>query len=729
MTSRDRELLNRWKTRGDATAFDSLVTAYAGLVYAACKRILRDDAAAEDATQECFLQLAYKTPTIETSLGAWLHTVATRRSISLVRQKARRRTREDHYARAQDSSAECKWTDIQEFVDEALVTLPNDLREPIIASFLERKSHAEIADEVGVDRSTISRRIDKGIEKIREYLKKKGAIITAASLSTLLADNAITAAPKSLTATLAKIALVGEEASIAGIATGGGLAGMSIGKIATGTIVSIAILSGIWTFQSSREKSDPSPDSFALSADAFDTLNATESRIPEFEFDDAPDATASVTDQDSEMPQGAETETVSASTATPIEEDDEEEPEPEFTIAGRVYDDSSKKGLEDVGIAVYQGSETGRKLQATNTGSNGLFSFAALEPGQYRFTVEPPQGYVGHGKRDLSIQTEIVDSTVELDVPLTLGGVLEGVAMHGTEPITDTTLLVTLNSASGDAQSLATATDSLGQYRIESLSAFSGSIKATARAGDRSQESLNQPVTIEHGKVSVIDFDFIGGTASMEGHVYRRTQDNPLQSTLRFYFKWVQDGHYREDVVNVRTGVDGYYFAEGLPAAKAEIHVFPNDPNGGGVQKVETVQLEEGLHLVNDINVASLLLSVSVTNIPPGSKELFVFAHEGEATVLLDNVPNMLKARNTMIGLSQNRLTGEEPGEYRAMLKGLEPGRYTITASTMPIAYNLAAAQGYGYEKLFQDMRTASTFVTIEEGDQQVEIQIKLPSN
>ena len=54
MTPMDRELLDRWTRSKDAKAFDSLVTAYSGLVYSACRRVLQDERAAEDIRRTSF---------------------------------------------------------------------------------------------------------------------------------------------------------------------------------------------------------------------------------------------------------------------------------------------------------------------------------------------------------------------------------------------------------------------------------------------------------------------------------------------------------------------------------------------------------------------------------------------------------------------------------------------------------------------------------------------------
>ena len=83
MGSNDQTLLKQWYQHGDAEAFHQITRRYAGLVYGTCRRILRNPSDAEDVAQECFETLAVKTRADGCALGAWLHTVATRRALDL----------------------------------------------------------------------------------------------------------------------------------------------------------------------------------------------------------------------------------------------------------------------------------------------------------------------------------------------------------------------------------------------------------------------------------------------------------------------------------------------------------------------------------------------------------------------------------------------------------------------------------------------------------------------
>src|SRR5262245_42168315 len=76
----DAEVLLRFTRDQDEAAFELLVWRHAELVLSACRQLLRDDHAAEDAFQATFLVLFRKAGAVRRgeALAAWLHRVACR---------------------------------------------------------------------------------------------------------------------------------------------------------------------------------------------------------------------------------------------------------------------------------------------------------------------------------------------------------------------------------------------------------------------------------------------------------------------------------------------------------------------------------------------------------------------------------------------------------------------------------------------------------------------------
>lgn len=209
----DFQLLQRYQTCADAHAFRELVQLHAGMVFATARRITRDAGLAEDVTQETFLELARRPPTIRESIGGWLHRVARHRACNVVRAESRRRAREAASA-VESGATEATWEQLEPAIDAAVEELPADLREPIVEHFLAGRTQQEIAARLGVSQSTVSRSLEAGIALLRSTLRRHG-VVAGAALALVLAERIDASAPAPLAASLGKIGLAGVGAKLA----------------------------------------------------------------------------------------------------------------------------------------------------------------------------------------------------------------------------------------------------------------------------------------------------------------------------------------------------------------------------------------------------------------------------------------------------------------------------------------------------------------------------------
>ncbi|MBN1124622.1 MAG: sigma-70 family RNA polymerase sigma factor [Sedimentisphaerales bacterium] len=263
MSESEAILLQRFTRHNDAEAFAELTHRYAGLVYGSCLRVIGNADQAADATQETFFQLLKNAGTVTGSLGSWLHRVATRKAVDVIRQDVSRRKREVVYI--QDKIEETdKWQDVSPFVDEAIHELNEELREILVQHFFEGKSMSQIATERDVSQPTVSRRVDAAVEQLRSKLHKRGIIVTGVTLGTLLLNNAVQAAPPIVIQELAKMAIVGSTAAVAGGtasvgATAGSAAAVGIKAklITAGVIAAIGIGVGGVAIHQFNKKGQP----------------------------------------------------------------------------------------------------------------------------------------------------------------------------------------------------------------------------------------------------------------------------------------------------------------------------------------------------------------------------------------------------------------------------------------------------------------------------------------
>ncbi|MGO8674822.1 MAG: RNA polymerase sigma factor [Limisphaerales bacterium] len=210
----DHSLIRRFTRQGDNEAFSILMARYVDMVCTTCRRILGDETQSADAVQETFFQLAKDAHRVTGSLGGWLHKVATRRAVDVIRQNASRRRREESYASAAMSGSST-WSEVEPAVDEALEALPETLREVLLLHFLQGRTTVQIAAAQGISQSTVSRRMNEALEMLRQILRDRGVQAGLVPLqAVLLHSNYI--ASEALRCGLGKIALA--KATLSGAA-------------------------------------------------------------------------------------------------------------------------------------------------------------------------------------------------------------------------------------------------------------------------------------------------------------------------------------------------------------------------------------------------------------------------------------------------------------------------------------------------------------------------------
>ena len=261
MLEKEISLLHRFARKGDAEAFSEIVRRHAGLVYGASLRVLEDKTRAADVVQETFFQLYKDAGRITGSLPIWLHRVATRKAIDVVRKDSRRKRREAKYAADRHREAQT-WEDVSGYIDEGLDELDDETREILIRHFFEGRPMADIANQMSVSQPTVSRRVDSGISKLRETLRKRGVMVATATLVSLLTESAVEAAPALVVKELGKIALLGTTVASSGAKTAatGALVGVKAKIVAAAAAAAIGTV-GVVAYkditQSAKEPTAP----------------------------------------------------------------------------------------------------------------------------------------------------------------------------------------------------------------------------------------------------------------------------------------------------------------------------------------------------------------------------------------------------------------------------------------------------------------------------------------
>jgi RNA polymerase sigma factor (sigma-70 family) len=190
----DALLLERFVDQWDHGAFRDLVSRHGPMVLGICRRILRDDYAAEDAFQATFLLLVRKAAAVRKrqSVGPWLFGVARRVALEARGAAARRpRTLDrdpavvaagDHH----DPACERERDELHAALLEELARLPDKYRVPLVLCYFEGLTHEIAAHRLGWPIGSVRGRIARGRDLLGARLVRRGwkpaAVLVALSL-------------------------------------------------------------------------------------------------------------------------------------------------------------------------------------------------------------------------------------------------------------------------------------------------------------------------------------------------------------------------------------------------------------------------------------------------------------------------------------------------------------------------------------------------------------------
>ncbi len=642
----DIQVLKRWWKRRDAEAFNEIVTRYSGLVYGACLRVLGNPSDAEDVAQECFLRLAEHPVAIQSSLGGWLHRMATRRALDAYRSRVRRLSRDTRFAESTPEAAspdDLTWHEIRGLVDEAIDALPEEQRAVIIAHFIERRTQQAIAEELGVARRTVINRIQKGIELIRATLSKRGVVVGEMALLALFGSRFVEAAPVSLLSALGRLALAGTAgktttaASVAGVA--GGIVVMKKTIVGAAVLASV-LLAGLYFASGTRTG-------------------------PQHAEDTGPAPTASA----QEVRQRATVDTAELAgameTALGAAQSDREaiDAASEGAVVEGVVLNQQGRPVADASIHIADNPTQDNVLNkppVTHTDSGGQFRITHVNPKVHMVFADHPAyapGWTG-------IKPE-ADTTAHVEILLTRGGAIEGVVTSGGVPQADAFV-----SAWLDASGQTDQTDAEGRYTLPRVPSGEWVVNLILKDEDGVQREVRSSVLVEDDTITSLDFHLQPAVTDLSGTV--RLRGKPVPGGYVTLLIGSEQG-FREQR---RKSLDnnGTYTIERVPAGPSELSVTAIQKGHSPYFRHRSFEIQPGASSVYDVDIhpGAGVISGSVQVEEP---------RENGAILLLDGEFSPAElSRSTLLyidfekaGISQKPM---EP--YR--FDELEPGMYTLLA-------------------------------------------------
>jgi RNA polymerase sigma factor (sigma-70 family) len=194
----DGQLLERFVSRRDESAFETLLARHGPMVLGVCRRVLGDAHDAADAFQAVFLVLAHKADSIgrPQALGSWLYRIAQRTAVRAKIERDRRRARESILddLPAPETVEELAWHELRPVLDEEVNRLPQKYRDVVLCCYLQEKTYTEAAKSLGLAAGTVSSRLARARDLLRKRLLRRGLALSSSLLGALLAQQALSAA-------------------------------------------------------------------------------------------------------------------------------------------------------------------------------------------------------------------------------------------------------------------------------------------------------------------------------------------------------------------------------------------------------------------------------------------------------------------------------------------------------------------------------------------------------
>lgn len=155
---------------------------YGAAVYGVSRRVLADDALAEDITQDVFLRLWNEPHRFDEQRGtlrSFLQRQAHSRSVERVRAEEARRRREDRTLALDVDPIENLESQVMAAIEsdrirKALLSLDADDRRAIVLAYYGGISYREVATRLGLPEGTVKSRIRAGLRRLSSMLGDGG---------------------------------------------------------------------------------------------------------------------------------------------------------------------------------------------------------------------------------------------------------------------------------------------------------------------------------------------------------------------------------------------------------------------------------------------------------------------------------------------------------------------------------------------------------------------------
>lgn len=178
----DLELISQYRNSGDSAFVGELFERYAHLIYGVCKKYLKDDEEARDASMEVFEYLIKELLKYEIqNFKSWLARATSNFCLMRIRKKRSLEAKEEDFKKTEvedvelgndphlHSESEAKELEIQR-LEAAILELKDEQKTCVELFFLKGKSYQEVADLTGFTYKQVKSYIQNGKRNLKVAL-------------------------------------------------------------------------------------------------------------------------------------------------------------------------------------------------------------------------------------------------------------------------------------------------------------------------------------------------------------------------------------------------------------------------------------------------------------------------------------------------------------------------------------------------------------------------------
>ena len=175
--------------KGDAEAFELLVSTYETSVYRLALRMCGNTHDAEEVAQEAFVAAWKGLPSFrgESKFSSWLYQLTTNAAIDFLRREKRHRGAtpiEDEVDLAAPGTPQqaAEESEVRQALQQALDALSPEHRQIFLLRQMRQLSYEEIGRLLGLESGTVKSRLSRAKKQLREILTKKGNLFAPPSV-------------------------------------------------------------------------------------------------------------------------------------------------------------------------------------------------------------------------------------------------------------------------------------------------------------------------------------------------------------------------------------------------------------------------------------------------------------------------------------------------------------------------------------------------------------------